>query len=70
MMIAAFDVHYLEDGCASAVVLFSDYSDAEPAVGIHSISTWSSRLHSWGVLQTRASMHLRPTHTGDADESR
>jgi deoxyribonuclease V len=31
-MIAAFDVHYLEDGCAAAVVLFSDYSDAEPAV--------------------------------------
>ena len=29
-MIAAFDVHYLEDGCAAAAVLFSDYSDAEP----------------------------------------
>lgn len=30
-MIAAFDVHYLENGCASAAaVLFSDYSDAEP----------------------------------------
>ena len=32
MMIAAFDVHYLEDGHASAAaVLFSDYSNAEPA---------------------------------------
>jgi deoxyribonuclease V len=32
MMIAAFDVHYLEDGRASAAaVLFSDYGDAEPA---------------------------------------
>ena len=32
-MIAAFDVHYLKNGCASAAaVLFSDYSDAEPAV--------------------------------------
>jgi deoxyribonuclease V len=32
MMIAAFDVHYLKNGCASAaVVLFSDYRDAEPA---------------------------------------
>jgi deoxyribonuclease V len=31
MMIAAFDVHYLEDGRASAAaVLFSDYSDSEP----------------------------------------
>ena len=31
-MIAAFDVHYLEDGCASAAaVLFYDYSDAEPS---------------------------------------
>ena len=31
-MIAAFDVHYLEDGRASAAaVLFSDYGDAEPA---------------------------------------
>jgi deoxyribonuclease V len=31
MMIAAFDVHYLEDGPASAAaVLFSDYSDSEP----------------------------------------
>ena len=30
MMIAAFDVHYLEDCCATAAVLFSDYSDAEP----------------------------------------
>ena len=30
MMIAAFDVHYLEDGGAAAAVLFSDYSDAEP----------------------------------------
>ena len=31
-MIAAFDVHYLEDGRASAAaLLFSDYSDAEPA---------------------------------------
>ena len=31
-MIAAFDVHYLEDGCASAAaVLFLDYRDAEPA---------------------------------------
>ena len=30
-MIAAFDVHYLEDGSASAaVVLFSDYRDSEP----------------------------------------
>lgn len=30
-MIAAFDVHYLENGHASAAaVLFSDYSDAEP----------------------------------------
>lgn len=30
-MIAAFDVHYLEDGRASAAaVLFSDYSDSEP----------------------------------------
>jgi len=28
MMIAAFDVHYFEDGCAAAV-LFSNYSDAE-----------------------------------------
>jgi deoxyribonuclease V len=32
MMIAAFDVHYLENGYASAAaVLFSDYRDAEPA---------------------------------------
>ena len=32
MMIAAFDVHYLEDGRASAAaVLFSNYGDAEPA---------------------------------------
>jgi len=32
MMIAAFDVHYLEDGCASAAaVLFHDYRAAEPA---------------------------------------
>jgi deoxyribonuclease V len=32
MMIAAFDVHYLENGYASAAaVLFSDYGDAEPA---------------------------------------
>lgn len=31
-MIAAFDVHYLKNGYASAAaVLFSDYSDAEPA---------------------------------------
>jgi hypothetical protein len=31
-MIAAFDVHYLEDGFASAAaVLFSDYTDAESA---------------------------------------
>ena len=30
-MIAAFDVHYLEHGCAAAAVLFSDYSDAMPA---------------------------------------
>ena len=31
-MIAAFDVHYLEDGRASAAaVLFCDYGDAEPA---------------------------------------
>lgn len=31
-MIAAFDVHYLEGGCASAAaVLFLDYRDAEPA---------------------------------------
>ncbi len=31
-MIAAFDVHYLENACASAAaVLFSDYRDAEPA---------------------------------------
>jgi deoxyribonuclease V len=31
-MIAAFDVHYLKNGCASAAaVLFSDYRDAEPA---------------------------------------
>ena len=30
-MIAAFDVHYLEDGRASAAaVLFSDYNDSEP----------------------------------------
>jgi len=29
-MIAAFDVHYWEDGCVAAAVLFSDYSDAEP----------------------------------------
>jgi len=30
-MIAAFDVYYLENGCASAAaVLFSNYSDAEP----------------------------------------
>jgi deoxyribonuclease V len=30
-MIAAFDVHYLKNVCASAAaVLFSDYSDAEP----------------------------------------
>jgi len=30
-MIAAFDVHYLEDGCASAAaVLFKDYGDPEP----------------------------------------
>lgn len=32
MMIAAFDVQYFEDVCASAAaVLFSDYRDAEPA---------------------------------------
>ena len=32
MILAAFDVHYLEDGRASAAaVLFSDYSDTEPA---------------------------------------
>ena len=32
-MIAAFDVHYSEDGCASAAaVLFSDYRDAEPLI--------------------------------------
>ena len=31
-MIAAFDVHYLQNGYASAAaVLFSDYGDAEPA---------------------------------------
>ena len=30
-MIAAFDVHYLENRCAAAAILFSDYSDAEPA---------------------------------------
>lgn len=31
MMITAFDVHYLEDGRASATaVLFYDYSDSEP----------------------------------------
>lgn len=29
-MIAAFDVHYLENGCAAAAVLFSDYTDAAP----------------------------------------
>jgi deoxyribonuclease V len=30
-MIAAFDVHYLENGCASAAaVVFTDYGDAEP----------------------------------------
>jgi deoxyribonuclease V len=32
LMIAAFDVHYLQDGPASAAaVLFSDYSHSEPA---------------------------------------
>jgi deoxyribonuclease V len=32
MIIAAFDVHYMEDGRASAAcVLFSDYSDPEPS---------------------------------------
>jgi len=31
MMIAAFDVHYLEEGCAAAAVLFSEYGDATPA---------------------------------------
>jgi len=30
MMIVAFDVHYLEDSCAAAAVLFSDYRDTEP----------------------------------------
>ena len=30
MMIVAFDVQYLEDGCAAAAVLFSEYSDAAP----------------------------------------
>ena len=31
MTIAAFDVHYLKNGCASAAaVLFCDYRDAEP----------------------------------------
>lgn len=31
-MIAAFDVHYLKNGCASAAaVLFSDYRDSVPA---------------------------------------
>ena len=30
MIIAAFDVHYLKDGCSAAAVLFSDYGDAEP----------------------------------------
>lgn len=31
-MYAAFDVHYMKDGCASAAaVLFSDYRDMEPA---------------------------------------
>lgn len=31
-MIAAFDVHYTRDGCASAAaVLFSDYGDRDPA---------------------------------------
>jgi deoxyribonuclease V len=30
MMIAAFDVQYLEEGCAAAAVLFSKYSDASP----------------------------------------
>jgi deoxyribonuclease V len=37
MMIAAFDVHYLEDGRASAAcVLFSDYSDPEPSA-VHTV---------------------------------
>jgi deoxyribonuclease V len=32
MMIAAFDVHYLDNGSASAAaVLFSDYNDSEPS---------------------------------------
>jgi len=30
MKIAAFDVQYIEDGCAAAAVLFSEYSDAAP----------------------------------------
>jgi deoxyribonuclease V len=30
MMIAAFDVQYLEEGCTAAAVLFSQYSDAAP----------------------------------------
>jgi deoxyribonuclease V len=30
MMIAAFDVQYLEEGCAAAAVMFSEYSDAAP----------------------------------------
>jgi len=31
MMIAATDVHYFENGCAAACVLFSDYSDRRPS---------------------------------------
>jgi deoxyribonuclease V len=31
MIIAAFDVHYREDGAASAAVVFHEYRDAEPA---------------------------------------
>ena len=30
MVIFAFDVYYLEYGCAAAAVMFSSYSDAEP----------------------------------------
>lgn len=30
MMIAAFDVQYLEHGCVAAAVLFPEYSDAAP----------------------------------------
>lgn len=31
MMIAVTDVHYFENGCAAACVLFSDYSDRRPS---------------------------------------